>query len=148
VELTEQWRDAARLRRQDGQPVDALPARELLRYGRIRPVGQAATQALLDLHGSDGWLTGLAREGGADRFELWDLLDMLRRHGLDGVPVHALCDVVAPMGIREYSISSATTPLDGELRLTVARVRYTSAGLEREGAASTFLATATPGTPV
>jgi sulfite reductase alpha subunit-like flavoprotein len=148
VELTEQWRDAARLRRRDNQPVDALPARELLRYGRIRPASQATARALLDLYGSDEWLAGLVREGGADRFELWDLLGLLRRHGFDGVPAHALCEVVPPMGVREYSISSATTPLDGELRLTVARVRYSSAGQEREGTASTFLATTSPGTPV
>lgn len=149
VELTDQWRDAARLRRSDSQPVDTLPARELLRYGHIRPVSQATAKALLDRFGSsDGWLAGLVREGGADRFELWDLLDMLRRHGLGPVPAHALCEVVAPMGAREYSISSATRPLDGELRLTVARVRYTSAGQEREGASSAFLATASPGTPV
>jgi sulfite reductase alpha subunit-like flavoprotein len=148
VELTEQWRDAVRLRRSDDQPVNELSARELLQYGRIRPVSQATARALLRLLGSDDWLTGLVREGGADRFELWDLLGMLRRHGLDGVPAHALCEVVPPMGAREYSISSATTPLNGELRLTVARVRYSSVGLDREGTASTFLATASPGTSI
>ena len=143
VELTGDWLDSARLR---GEPT-ACTARELLRHGQLRPVAEDTAAALLALH-DDPWLTGLVRDGGASRFELWDLLQVLRRRGLGAVPADRLCSIVAPLRPRQYSISSASPAPDGELRLTVARVRYSSAGEDREGTASAFLATAEPGTQV
>jgi sulfite reductase (NADPH) flavoprotein alpha-component len=69
-----------------------------------------------------------------------DIVDLLTRWpGMVG-DARALVDLLPPLAPRLYSISSSSLAFPDEVHLTVAAVRFHSAGRERGGVASTWLA--------
>ena len=92
---------------------DEISLRDLLRFGRIRPVGHKAALNLYQvtknerlLHIIDAWAL--------DQWELWDLLELVIENGYNpkrlwkavtGDYEH-ICRIVPPESWRIYSISS------------------------------------------
>ncbi|AQA02773.1 sulfite reductase subunit alpha [Mycobacterium sp. MS1601] len=72
---------------------------------------------------------------------LWgkDILDILRIGG-DQLSIEEFIGLLKPLQHRAYSISSSPLAHPDRIHLTVAAVRYQSAGRERGGVCSTFLA--------
>lgn len=137
---------------------DYLSLRDLLRFGRIRPVRPTVSRLLVDLTGSAA-LARVVERRTEQEWELWDILNLLASEGheVDGWwrnPANhpTLCRLVPPEGFRQYSISSAPDPaveaLVGgtRLELTVGVLEHRAATAEtsrqasRPGTASGFLA--------
>jgi cytochrome b involved in lipid metabolism len=135
VGLTNEWKDYARDRVElSGQSQISL--RELLRYGAIRPVSPRLAEALHARTQSAFLLDAIVR-GCTERWELWELLDLLRARGLDprslwwaeAEPVsERLSRLIPPQRYRVYSVSSAPqSPLrrgERNIQLTVGQLRY------------------------
>lgn len=161
--LNSEWRSAVRLR-PGYENATALSLRQLLRFGRIRPVTPRMAEALHAQTQNETLKEQMLRQT-TEQWELWDLLLLLRQFGYDpralcgtaessisGITSSPICRVVPPETFRMYSISSvtnlATTTAAQEMHLTVGRLRYETAGTlhekteKRAGTASNFLATA------
>lgn len=168
IKLTPEWAEAVHLR-VGYENAQILPLREVLRFGRIRPVVPRVAEAL-HAASQNELLRRAIVEQSATRWELWDLCELLARHGYDPSALwrrepssaEHICRVVPPETFRMYSISSNDGGCDGgpaaEMRLTVGTIRYQvpdppdppgqedgSGGerrTERVGTASNFLANA------
>lgn len=152
--LTEEWVKAAHLR-YGFEEATHLDLRTFLRFAKIRPVVPRLAEALHALTQNKTLAEAIKQQNTA-RWELWDLLLLLKREGFDPKklwrsdyhsPAH-IARVVPPEQFRMYSISSAmeTQETASEIHLTVGRVRYQAeagdgALTERLGTASNFLAT-------
>ncbi|HYU16683.1 MAG TPA: hypothetical protein VEL05_11445, partial [Candidatus Acidoferrum sp.] len=136
IALTPEWAEAVHLRVGYENAV-ALPLREVLRFGRIRPVVPRVAEAL-HAFSQNGILRRAIVDQSITRWELWDLLDLLVRHGYDPSALwrrdpssaEHICRVVPPESFRMYSISSNDGDGAGERRsasemmLTVGRICY------------------------
>ena len=150
IALTDEWRDAVSFRPGRERP-ESLTLRELLRYGRLRPVEPRMAEALHAVTQSE-LLFDAIREQTTERWELWDLLDMLRAEGWDPrrlveaplTSTEHIARVVPPEMFRAYSIASVMDEPDAtaasEVHLTVGKIRYDDEGKRRLGTASSFLA--------
>ncbi|MDB4989643.1 MAG: Sulfite reductase flavoprotein alpha-component [Myxococcaceae bacterium] len=116
-----------------------VSARELLRYGAIRPVSPRLAEALHALTQSPFLLDAIER-GCTERWELWELLELLEARGVKprelwqtaGVEVcESLSRLIPPQRFRVYSVSSApASPLrrgENSLQLTVGQLSYRAA---------------------
>lgn len=75
-----------------------------------------------------------------------DLLDLVREHGLKGVPASSFVSILRKIPPRLYSIASSPKAFADEVHLTVRAVRYEAHGRERYGVCSVHLAeSAEPG---
>jgi sulfite reductase alpha subunit-like flavoprotein len=155
--LTPEWISAVRLR-WGYETAERLTLRDLLRFGRIRPVLPRMAEALHAATQNPTLLRAILAQT-TTRWELWDLLELLRSDGYEPERLwkssprssEHICRVVPPETFRMYSISSVRESLerDGakEIELTVGRVRYSvpaaegGAPIQRLGTASNFLAT-------
>lgn len=154
ISLTREWADHVHLRWGFAE-ANALSLSELLRFAKLRPVTPRIAEALHALS-QDDELAEANIKGEVDRWEVWDLLVMLRSKGFDPkrlwkAPIDDsahICRVLPPETFRMYSISSAMEAGEStakSLELTVGRVRYTDAATEysqeaqRKGTASHFL---------
>jgi sulfite reductase alpha subunit-like flavoprotein len=162
IKLTPEWAEAVRLRVGYENAV-ALPLREVLRFGRIRPVVPRVAEAL-HAASQNELLRRAIVDQSTTRWELWDLCELLARHNYDPTALwrrdpsaaEHICRVVPPESFRMYSISSNDGGSDrasaSEMMLTVGWIRYPGpepdgavyAGerTERVGTASNFLANA------
>jgi sulfite reductase alpha subunit-like flavoprotein len=137
VRLTDEWKAAARVRRElTGKTT--LGLRDVLRLGCIRPVTPRIAEAL-HAKTQHPVLLDHIRRGCTERWELWELVELLRRDGLDPTELwrnrdepasDALCRLIPPERFRLYSIASAAaSPLDKpapSLDLVVGHLRYPS----------------------
>jgi sulfite reductase alpha subunit-like flavoprotein/cytochrome b involved in lipid metabolism/gamma-glutamylcyclotransferase (GGCT)/AIG2-like uncharacterized protein YtfP len=158
ISLTPEWLAAVRLR-SGFETSTELSLRDVLRFGRIRPVVPRVAEALHAATQSKTLLDAIVNQS-VTRWEMWDLLLELSREGYDPArlwrrkPESAeyVCHVIPPETFRMYSIAS---PMelgpDGaatEIELTVGRLRYDAEPHvsqltdERRGTASNFLADA------
>ncbi|NRA32564.1 MAG: gamma-glutamylcyclotransferase [Polyangiaceae bacterium] len=152
ISLTPEWLEARRSHL-DSRGSNTLPARDILRYGRIRPVTLRVAEAL-HARSQSPILRGTISQLTTEDWELWEILDALRADGFDprGLWHHArgandkLSRLIPPERFRMYSISSITGGARIEaakrLQLTVGRLRYQSKQTDTacEGTASAFLA--------
>ena len=160
IALTDEWRAHLALRPGFAGRT-TLPLRELLRFGRIRPVVPRVAEALHAVTQHPGLRATIATQTTA-RWELWELILELAEAGHDvgnlwrGPPEATgyISRVVPPENFRLYSISSAMPPgaaTARELELTVGLLRYPAPdaarapGLLRAGTASRFLGDAPTG---
>lgn len=136
---------------------ETITLRDLLRFGKIRPVDRKiafnlhrVSQNERLLHIIDAWAF--------DQWELWDVLGLLAEHGYNpkrlwrAVPgdYEHICRVIPPERWRVYSISSVMDEPNAlsadEIHLTVSGLRYQteagalSNGSARWGTGSSFLA--------
>ncbi len=155
VTLTQRWRTALQLR-EGFEGATTLPLHQVLRMGRVRPVGRAEAKALHAVT-LDGTLGHILQTRAEDQWELWDLLDTLRAGGFDvtrlwrahpGQREH-VCRIVPPEQARMYSISAVEADAQGlatQITLTVGRLTYDTRATpvsrdgHREGTASHHLA--------
>lgn len=133
-----------------------LDLRDLLRFGRIRPVERDVAMRLYYLTKNER-LRHIIDQWAVDQWELWDLLAMLSEHGYNpkrlwkamlGDHDH-ICRIIVPERWRVYSISSVMPEPNAfsaeEIHLTVSGLRYTTPDTdysnpeEREGTSSSFL---------
>lgn len=84
-------------------------------------------------------LSPAARDGLADLFSHWQVLDLLRRHPAEWT-AETLVAALRPLAPRLYSIASAQSVVGDEVHLTVSHVDYAFDGEARWGAASRYLA--------
>jgi sulfite reductase alpha subunit-like flavoprotein len=137
IRLTDEWKAAGQMRRELAG-AKALPLRDVLRYGCIRPVIPRVAEAL-HARTQNGALLDQIRRRQTERWELWELLDVLRADGLDptslwrevGVAAsELLCRVIPPQRSRLYSVASATaSPLGkpaSSLSLVVGQLTYSA----------------------
>lgn len=160
VLLTPEWREAIRLRYGYDERSTTLALREVLRFGRIRPVLPRVAEALHALTQNDKLKERILSHT-THLWELWDLIEMLKAEGFDpkrtwqrtgSEQANSVCSIIPPESFRPYSISSsmasAKTGAQQDLHLTVGRLRYASRGagegepIDRLGTASSFLASA------
>lgn len=150
VPLTPEWREAVGLRHGYAGR-EELSARDLLRFGQIRPVVPRVAEALHALS-QDPLLAKRMHAQTTFVWELWDLVEHLARGGFDPSVLlrdGGLSRVVPPERFRTYSISSVMSRASmveaSEIALTVGQIRYRTEGLEgvaeteRLGTASSFL---------
>jgi sulfite reductase alpha subunit-like flavoprotein len=156
IDLNSAWRQHLGLR-YGFAGKEELTLRDLLRFGRIRPVSYKVAQNLYQLtknerllHIMDAWAL--------DQWELWDLLEVLAENGYNpkrlwkavaGDYEH-ICRIVPPERWRVYSISSVMEDPNAtsanEIHLTVSGLHYQtkeskfSNEAPRWGTASSFLA--------
>lgn len=136
---------------------ESITLRDLLRFGKIRPVDR---KIALNLHrvSQNERLLHIIDAWAFDQWELWDLLGLLAENGYNpkrlwkAVPgdYEHICRVIPPERWRVYSISSVMDDPHAlsadEIHLTVSGLRYqTEAGALSNGAArwgtgSSFLA--------
>ena len=153
--LPAEWRAAVRLRA-GHEDTTSLPLRELLRYGRIRPLTLRIAEALHASSQSETLRIAIQTQT-TERWELWDALEMLRREGFEPKQLldegsSLITRIVPPETFRPYSIASIMSdpraPSASEIHLTVGRVAYEVRGPDdagptlRQGTASNFLADA------
>ena len=135
VRLTDEWKAAASARRELTHR-DTLALRDVLRLGCIRPVTPRIAEALHSKTQSEPLLDHI-RRGCTERWELWELIELLRRDGLEPPQLwrepgldasDALCRLIPPERYRLYSIASAAASPLGKaapsLDLVVGHLRY------------------------
>jgi sulfite reductase alpha subunit-like flavoprotein/cytochrome b involved in lipid metabolism len=152
VRLTDEWRAHARDRTELAGRTDVSTA-ELLRFGAIRPVSMRLAEALHARTQSPLLLDAILR-GKVDRWELWELLELLRQSGFAtetlwagaGAASDSLCRLIPPQHFRAYSISSAPNEparkAQTVVELTVRPLQYPRQDLPRPGSTSSRMATA------
>lgn len=155
VPLTSEWEAHVRLR-WGYEKATSLSLRELLRFGRIRPVVPRVAEALHAVTQNDALRDAILTHT-TERWEVWDLVRMLEAQGFDptrlwkadGSSSEHIARIVPPENFRSYSISSVMHEGEDsatEIHLTVGRIRYRSEATdyapatERFGSASNFLA--------
>lgn len=146
ISLDTRWRAVTGL--------DWLPLRDVIRRGRIRPVGRAVAKALLSFSESEP-LARIVHRRTESSWELWDLLELMNERGFDARSLwraaawepYALPKIVTPESPRLYSIAS---PMDNRLvadsvELLASELRYSqeptdvTPAAERKGTASAYL---------
>jgi sulfite reductase (NADPH) flavoprotein alpha-component len=89
-------------------------------------------------------LTHVLRHGDKEALDAWlwgkDVLDLLLLAPALSMTADEFVGVLKPLQHRAYSISSSPLADPGSVHLTVASVRHTSAGRDRGGVCSTYLA--------
>jgi sulfite reductase alpha subunit-like flavoprotein len=159
IRLTDEWKAASQMRRELAG-ARTLPLRDVLRYGCIRPVIPRIAEAL-HARTQSAMLLDHIRRRCTERWELWELLDLLRAEGLDatnlwreaGVPAsELLCRIIPPERSRLYSIASATvSPLGkpaSSIDLVVGHLTYSAVSQPRRAALeSPWTASRQPGSP-
>lgn len=159
VPLNREWREAVQLRAavdESDPDEETLPLRQLLAWGRIRPVERPVAKGLYRLTRNRA-LHRIVEARAEDQWELWDVLELLSRSSFDTRRLwragpgerEYICRFVRPLPFRMYSIASAMrsggSDEASELHLTVGRLRYrtqdtgVSRAATREGTASSFL---------
>ncbi len=135
VALTEEWQKALRLRLEEAD-TSQLSIRDILRFGCIRPVTPRIAEAL-HAKTQDARLLTQIQLGATERWELWELVQILANGGLDprtlwrsesGALDDRLSRLIPPERFRLYSISlvdqdSPDAP-PRTLELTVGQLRY------------------------
>jgi sulfite reductase alpha subunit-like flavoprotein/cytochrome b involved in lipid metabolism len=138
IALTAEWKAYAKDRVElYGQT--EISARELLCYGTIRPVSPRLAEALHARTQSDFLFDAIVR-GCTERWELWELVELLRARGLspatlwrhpdgnDVRPSELLSRLIPPQRFRVYSVSSAPRSAlrrgEDEIELTVGELSY------------------------
>lgn len=137
VPLSDEWREAVKFRF-DGEDTRALPMRELLRFGTVRPVLPRVAEALHAMT-QDPRLLAQIRMGTTERWELWELLELLAEFGLSprtlwqdnqGVVDDRLSRLIPPERSRLYSISAVEPAAPAlpprTIELTVGELRYSA----------------------
>jgi len=135
VGLTDEWKAHAK-DRVELSGLSQIRARDLLRYGAIRPVSPRLAEALHARTQSAFLFEAIVR-GCTERWELWELLVLLRARGHDpkelwqqpGVDVsEQLSRVIPPQRFRVYSVSSAPAGQrrrgEQNIQLTVGQLAY------------------------
>jgi cytochrome b involved in lipid metabolism/ferredoxin-NADP reductase len=135
VGLTDEWQAYAR-DRVELAGLTQISARDLLRYGAIRPVSPRLAEALHARTQSVFLLDAIVR-GCTERWELWELLALLRARGYapsalwqqPGLAVsEQLSRLIPPQRFRVYSVSSAPAGArrraEHSLQLTVGQLSY------------------------
>ncbi len=163
IALNSAWRQHMGLRHGFAH-AEAISLRNLLRFGRIRPVGRREALNLYRLSQNER-LQHIIDAWALDQWELWDLLEMLKECGFNpkrlwkAVPgdYEHICRVIPPERWRVYSISSVMEEPDAqsasEIHLTVSGLHYQTADsaysreAERWGTGSGFLARLANGEP-
>lgn len=153
VPLSAEWKATHRARRLP-EATTSLSLRELLQFGMIRPVTMRLAEAL-HAQTQSPILKHAIQEQNIDHWELWELLEALKKEGFDpgslwqgDAQTERLARLIPPEKFRMYSISSVMQSAHVEpaktLELTVGRLRYGSrhSATECFGTASNFLATA------
>jgi sulfite reductase (NADPH) flavoprotein alpha-component len=138
VALTDEWREAGNVRRELAGKTE-LPVRDVLRFGCIRPVTPRIAEAL-HARTQSGLLLEQLQRCCTERWELWELIELLRDEGLNPVDLWSeagvkvserLCRIIPPERFRVYSIASATpSPLGkpaASIDLIVGHLRYPGA---------------------
>lgn len=135
VALTDEWKEAGNVRRElSGR--SELPVRDVLRFGCIRPVTPRIAEAL-HARTQNGLLLEQLQRCCTERWELWELIELLRGEGLNPVDLwrevgvstsERLCRIIPPERFRVYSIASATSSPLGKpaasIELLVGHLRY------------------------
>jgi sulfite reductase (NADPH) flavoprotein alpha-component len=137
IPLTPEWQDAMRLRL-DQAPPHALPMRDLLRFGAIRPVAPRVAEAL-HARSQEPRLFAQIRAGTTQRWELADLLELLSGAGLSmlllwqdetGTVDERLARLIPPERTRLYSISAVERDTPSApprtIELTVGQLNYSA----------------------
>ena len=137
IPLTQEWQESMRLRFDESQP-GAIPLRDLLRFGAIRPVPPRVAEAL-HARTQDPRLLAQIRAGTSQRWELGDLLELLSGAGLSmpllwrdeaGEIDERLARLIPPERPRLYSISSVEQDSPNApprtIELTVGQLRYSA----------------------
>ncbi len=141
IPLTDEWQRAL-LPRLGSSNVRALAIRELLRFGRIRPVTPRLAEALhARTQNSD--LLEQIQMGATERWELWELLALVSSNGFSprtlwlgsrGVVGDRLSRLIPPERARVYSVSSverdAPDAFPKSIELTVGQLQYESEVVE------------------
>jgi sulfite reductase (NADPH) flavoprotein alpha-component len=135
--LSDEWQRAMRLRF-GAEDTRALPLSELLRFGTLRPVPLRVAEAL-HARTQDPRLLAQIRMGTTERWELWELLELLAESGLEpkalwqtpaGLVDDRLSRLIPPERSRLYSISAVEPETPGvsprTLELTVGELQYSS----------------------
>lgn len=139
VALTDEWREAGNVRRELSGKAE-LPVRDVLRFGCIRPVTPRIAEAL-HARTQSGLLLEQLQRCCTERWELWELIELLRAEGLNPVDLWSepgvkvserLCRIIPPERFRVYSIASATPSPLGKpatsIDLIVGHLRYPGPG--------------------
>lgn len=156
INLNEAWRHHMGLRYGFAN-AEELSLHDLLRFGRIRPVGLKVAKSLYQLSKNER-LLHIIDAWALDQWELWDLLELLEENGYNpkrlwkavaGDYEH-ICRIVPPERWRVYSISSVMEDPNAtsanEIHLTVSGLHYQTSESKfsneapRWGTASSFLA--------
>lgn len=156
IALDSAWRQHLSLRHGFAH-AEAIALRDLLRFGRIRPVGRKEALNLYRLSKNER-LQHIIDAWALDQWELWDLLELLKECGFNpkrlwkavtGDYEH-ICRIVPPERWRIYSISSImedpSAQSASEIHLTVSGLHYQTESssisnqAERWGTGSSFLA--------
>lgn len=146
--LSAEWKTYAR-DRVELHGLSEVSARELLRYGAIRPVSPRLAEAVHARTQSPVLYDAIVR-GCTERWELWELLDLLRERGVSPEPLwqrpgvavsEQLSRLIPPQRFRVYSVSSAPSSAQrrGErnIQLTVGALQYAAPSPARSASAST-----------
>jgi len=112
VELNRAWRIALQRLSFNYAPTQTL--RTLIKYGSIRPLTRPVAKQLYTLTASN-FLKKILNERAEDQWELWDLLEELRKGGYDTRrfwkagpgEAESICRIVPPEAFRLYSIASS-----------------------------------------
>jgi cytochrome b involved in lipid metabolism len=116
VGLTDEWKAAADVRRELAGK-STVPLRRVVELGCIRPVTPRVAEAL-HARTQNAILLDQMRRGSTERWELWELIELLRREGTDptslwrepGVQASLrLCQIIPPDRARVYSVASVDT---------------------------------------
>lgn len=156
ITLNARWRHHMGLRH-GFAGAETLSLRNLLTFGKIRPVERKVALDLLGLSRNER-LQEIIDAWAFDQWELWDMLELLEEHGYNpkrlwnaiaGDYEH-ICRIVPPEKWRVYSISSVMQDPDAnsasEIHLTVSGLHYQTQDSEfsnsagRWGTGSGFLA--------
>jgi cytochrome b involved in lipid metabolism len=136
VGLTDEWRATADVRRELAGR-STLPLRRVLELGCIRPVTPRVAEAL-HARTQNTTLLDQIRRGATERWELWELIELLRREGSDPTSLwrepgvltsQRLCQIIPPDRARVYSVASVGTGAAEPARVGQA-VLESSAALE------------------
>jgi sulfite reductase (NADPH) flavoprotein alpha-component len=137
IPLSDEWQRAMK-QRLGTEDTRALPLSELLRFGTLRPVPLRVAEAL-HARTQDPRLLAQIRMGTTERWELWELLELLAEFGLEpkslwqsetGLVDDRLARLIPPERSRLYSISAVEPETPGvpprTLELTVGELEYSS----------------------
>jgi sulfite reductase (NADPH) flavoprotein alpha-component len=136
LQLTASWKDALAFLGAVPSGTSTVPLRAFLEFARLRPLARSTGKQLLRLvHVPE--LHQVLEQRQEDQYEVWDALELMRRHNYDtrrlwqASPWHdeSLARILLPENRRIYSISSAPSE---SLVLTVGKLSLTSRKLGDE----------------
>jgi sulfite reductase alpha subunit-like flavoprotein len=112
IALTDEWKAASGVRRELAGK-STLPLRRVLELGSIRPVSPRVAEAL-HAKTQNRTLLEQIRRGATERWELWELIELLQSDGTDPLSLWRepgvvasmrLCQIVPPERARIYSVA-------------------------------------------